>query len=88
MVVTRSLVAFGLTLETLGLVLAIFLLVAIASFATRDLKAWETLAAAAGLAVLTWAIFVPGSGCRSRSGRTGRRWSSSSATSPPDSRSR
>src|SRR5262245_35677109 len=46
--VTLSLIAFGLALETLGLVLAIFVLVVIASFATRELKLWETLAAAAG----------------------------------------
>ena len=42
--------------------LAILLLVAIASFATRELKLWETLAAAAGLSVLTWAIFILGLG--------------------------
>jgi putative tricarboxylic transport membrane protein len=59
-VVTVSLIAFALSLETLGLVLSIFVLVAIASFASRELKFWETLAAAAGLAVLTWAIFVFG----------------------------
>jgi putative tricarboxylic transport membrane protein len=61
-VVTLSLIAFALSLETLGLVLSIFVLVAIASFASRELKLWETLAAAAGLAVLTWAIFVFGLG--------------------------
>ena len=59
-VVTLGIIAFALTLETLGLVLSIFVLVVIASFATRELKIWETLAAAAGLAVLTWAIFVLG----------------------------
>jgi hypothetical protein len=61
-VVTVSLVAFGLALETLGLVLSILLLVVIASVAARELKIWETLAAAAGLSVLTWAIFVAGLG--------------------------
>jgi hypothetical protein len=61
-VVSASLVVFGLTLERLGIVLAILLLVAIGSFATRDLKAWETLAAAAVLIVLTWAIFIAGLG--------------------------
>jgi len=61
-VVTASLIAFALTLETLGLVLSILVLVAIASLASRDLKMWETLAAAAGLAVLTWAIFILGLG--------------------------
>jgi hypothetical protein len=60
--VTASLVAFGLALEPLGLVLAIALLTGIASLATRDLKAWETLAAAAGLSLLTWAIFIAGLG--------------------------
>ena len=59
-VVTAGLIAFALALETLGLVLSIFVLTAIASFATRDLKPWETLAAAAGLSVLTWAIFIVG----------------------------
>jgi putative tricarboxylic transport membrane protein len=61
-IVTLSLVAFALSLETLGLVLSILVLVVIASFATRELKAWETLAAAAGLSVLTWAIFIAGLG--------------------------
>lgn len=61
-IVTLSLVAFALSLESLGLVLAILVLVMIASFATRELKAWETLAAAAGLSVLTWAIFIVGLG--------------------------
>ena len=60
--VTTALVAFALTLETFGLVLSIFVLVTIASFATRELKSWETLAAAAGLSVLTWAIFILGLG--------------------------
>jgi len=61
-VVTASLVAFALALETFGLVLSIALLVALASLATRDLKARETLAAAAVLSLLTWAIFVFGLG--------------------------
>jgi len=59
-VVTLGLIAFGLALETLGLVLSILVLVAIASFATRELKIWETIAAAAGLSLLTWAIFIVG----------------------------
>jgi putative tricarboxylic transport membrane protein len=61
-VVTLSLIAFALALESLGLLLSILLLVVIASFATRELKFWETLAAAAGLSVLTWAIFILGLG--------------------------
>lgn len=60
--VTIGLMAFALALEPLGLVLAILVLTVIASFATRELKLWETLAAAAGLSVLTWAIFVLGLG--------------------------
>jgi hypothetical protein len=61
-VVTASLVAFGLTLERIGLVLAIALLVAIASLAARDLKPWEALAAAAGLIAISWTIFIFGLG--------------------------
>jgi hypothetical protein len=60
--VTLSMMAFGLALESLGLVLAILFLVAIASLATNELKPWETLAAAAGLCVLSWTIFVFGLG--------------------------
>jgi hypothetical protein len=60
--VTLGLVAFALALEPLGLVLAIFILFAVASLATRDLKLWETLAAAAGMSVLTWVIFILGLG--------------------------
>jgi putative tricarboxylic transport membrane protein len=59
-IVVLALIAFALTLETLGLVLSIFVLVAIASLASSELKLWETLAAAAGLSVLSWAIFVFG----------------------------
>jgi len=60
--VTLGLIAFGLALETLGLALSILLLTVVASRATRELKIWETLAAAAGLTVLTWLIFVAGLG--------------------------
>jgi hypothetical protein len=62
LIVTASLVAFGLTLERLGLVLAIVVMVAIASPAARDLKIWETAAAAAGLVILSWAVFILGLG--------------------------
>jgi hypothetical protein len=61
-IVTVSLIAFALALESLGLVLAILLLVMIARFATRDLGTIESLVAAAGLSLLTWAIFVVGLG--------------------------
>ena len=62
LVVTASLVAFGLTLERLGLVLAIVLLVAIASLGARGLKLWEALAAALGLVAIAWTIFILGLG--------------------------
>jgi hypothetical protein len=61
-VVTAALVAFGLTLERVGLVLAILLMVAIASLAARGLKLWEALAAAAGLIAISWTIFIVGLG--------------------------
>ncbi|HZO46431.1 MAG TPA: tripartite tricarboxylate transporter TctB family protein [Xanthobacteraceae bacterium] len=61
-VVTLALITFGLALETLGLVCSILLLVMVASMANRELKLWETLAAAAGLSVLTWLIFILGLG--------------------------
>ncbi len=68
-VVTLALISFGLALETFGLVLSILLLMLIASLATRELKLWETLAAAAGLSLLTWMIFILG-----RSFARGLRW--------------
>jgi hypothetical protein len=61
-VVTASLVAFGLTVEQFGLVLSILLLIGIGSLAARGIKPWETLAAATGLIVLSWAIFIVGLG--------------------------
>jgi hypothetical protein len=60
--VTASLVIFGLTLERLGLVLSILLLIAIGAVAARDLRPLETLAAAVVLIVLSWAIFILGLG--------------------------
>jgi hypothetical protein len=57
-----SLVIFGLTIERLGLVLSIFLLIAVGAVAARDLRVLETLAAAAVLIVLSWAIFILGLG--------------------------
>ena len=62
LVVTAALIVFGLSLERLGLVLAILLLVMVASFATRELKPWETFAAASALVVLSAAIFIFGLG--------------------------
>jgi hypothetical protein len=61
-VVTTSLVAFALTLEQLGLALAILLLISIGSVAARGIKLWEVAATAAGLIVLSWAIFIVGLG--------------------------
>ncbi len=60
--VTLSLVTFALALERLGLVIAIFLLIAIGALAARDLKPLETLLAALVLVALSWAIFVVGLG--------------------------
>ena len=62
LVVTASLVIFALAIEQLGLVLSILLLVAIGSLAARGIKPWEALAAAVGLIVLSWAIFIFGLG--------------------------
>jgi hypothetical protein len=61
-VVTASLTAFALAIEQLGLVVAILLLVGIGALAARGIKLWETLAAALGLIVLSWAIFILGLG--------------------------
>ena len=62
LVVTTSLVVFALSIEQLGLVLSILLLVGIGSLAARGIKPWEALAAAVGLIVLSWAIFILGLG--------------------------
>jgi hypothetical protein len=61
-VVTAALVAFALSIEQIGLVLSILLLIGIGSFAARGIKPWEVLVTAAGLIVLSWAIFVAGLG--------------------------
>jgi putative tricarboxylic transport membrane protein len=60
--VTASLVIFGLTIERLGLVVSILLLIALGALAARDLRPIETLAAAFVLIVLSWAIFILGLG--------------------------
>src|SRR5712691_2967950 len=60
--VTLSLVIFGLSLERLGLVVSILLLIAVGAVAARDLRPLETLAAALVLIVLSWAIFILGLG--------------------------
>jgi putative tricarboxylic transport membrane protein len=61
-VVTTSLVVFGLSLERLGLVVAVLLLIAIGSLAARGIKPWEALLAALGLIVLSWTVFIRGLG--------------------------
>jgi hypothetical protein len=60
--VTASLVVFGLTVETLGLVISIALLTGIGAVAARGLKPVETAIAALVLIVLSWAIFIVGLG--------------------------
>jgi hypothetical protein len=62
LVVTASMTAFALSIERLGLVVAILFLTAIGALAARGLKAWETLAAAAVLITIAWAIFILGLG--------------------------
>ena len=61
-VVTTSLIAFGLSLERLGLVVAIVLLIGIGSLAARGIKPWEAAATALGLILLSWTIFIQGLG--------------------------
>jgi hypothetical protein len=60
--VTASLVIFGLSIERLGLVLSILLLIGVGAVAARGLRPIETLAAALVLTVLSWGIFIVGLG--------------------------
>jgi hypothetical protein len=60
--VTASLVIFGLTIERLGLVVSILLLIAFGAVAARELRPLETFAAAVVLIVLSWGIFILGLG--------------------------
>src|SRR5271165_4753037 len=60
--VTASLVIFGLSIERLGLVLSILLLIGVGAVAARDLRPLETLATALVLIVLSWGIFILGLG--------------------------
>jgi hypothetical protein len=60
--VTAALVAFGLSIERLGLVFAIVLLTGLGALATRALRPLETAIAALGLIVLSWSIFIFGLG--------------------------
>ena len=60
--VTAGLVIFGLSLERLGLVISILLLICVGAVAARGLRPLETMAAAVVLIVLSWAIFILGLG--------------------------
>jgi hypothetical protein len=60
--VTASLVVFGLSIERLGLVVSILLLIGVGAVAARGLRPVETLAAALALIILSWGIFILGLG--------------------------
>jgi hypothetical protein len=60
--VTASLIIFGLSIERLGLVLSILLLIGVGAVAARGLRVLETVAAALVLIVLSWGIFILGLG--------------------------
>ena len=60
--VTASLVIFGLSIERLGLVLSILLLIIVGAAGARGLRPFETVAAAAVLILLSWGIFIVGLG--------------------------
>jgi putative tricarboxylic transport membrane protein len=60
--VTASLVIFGLSIERLGLVISILLLIGVGAVAARVLRPFETLLAALALILLSWGIFILGLG--------------------------
>jgi putative tricarboxylic transport membrane protein len=60
--VTAGLVIFGLSIERLGLVVSILLLIGVGAVAARGLRPLETLAAALVLIALSWGIFIIGLG--------------------------
>ena len=60
--VTASLVIFGLSIEHLGLVLSILLLIGVGAVAARELRPIETIVAALVLIALSWGIFILGLG--------------------------
>jgi putative tricarboxylic transport membrane protein len=60
--VTASLVIFGLSIERLGLVISILLLIGVGAVAARGLRPFETLLAALVLILLSWGIFILGLG--------------------------
>jgi hypothetical protein len=60
--VAASLVIFGLSIERLGLVISILLLIGVGAVAARTLKPLETFVAALVLIALSWGIFILGLG--------------------------
>jgi putative tricarboxylic transport membrane protein len=60
--VTASLVIFGLSIEQLGLVVSILLLIGVGAVAARELRPIETVVAALVLIVFSWGIFIIGLG--------------------------
>ena len=60
--VTIAITAFALSIEQLGLVIAIVLITGIGALATNSLRPLETAVAALVLIVLSWAIFIAGLG--------------------------
>ena len=60
--VAASLVIFGLSIERLGLVISILLLIGVGAVATRALRPVETFVAALVLIALSWGIFILGLG--------------------------
>ena len=60
--VTASLAIFGLSIERLGLVLSILLLIIVGAAGARGLRPFETVAAAVVLILLSWGIFILGLG--------------------------
>jgi putative tricarboxylic transport membrane protein len=60
--VTASLMIFALTIERLGMVLSVLLLVGVGAFAARGLRPLETFVAAVVLILLSWSIFIAGLG--------------------------
>ena len=60
--VAASLAIFGLSIERLGLVVSILLLIGVGAVAARGLRLLETLAAALVLIALSWGIFILGLG--------------------------
>jgi putative tricarboxylic transport membrane protein len=56
--IPAALVAFALTIERLGIVIAGLLLIGIGALGGRDLRLLEVVVAAAALVFFTWAIFI------------------------------